>query len=148
MDAALRTCDELDLRLNELEENEQWRRRAAWPRMKAWVVQKRYAPALDAFRSAWTMCDADNAAELRQFLALAIELVASGAPERGLVEALAADEYGSVRLAPLLVALRRRAGELVRAPAEIMAVAAEVDRLIEERKAGGSFVPDPPQGAP
>ena len=148
VDAALRTCDELDLRLNELEENEQWRRRAAWPRMKAWVVQKRYAPALDAFRSAWTMCDADNAAELRQFLALAIELVACGAPERGLVEALAADEYGSARLAPLLVALRRRTGELVRAPAEIMAVAAEVDRLIEERKAGGSFVPDPPQGAP
>ena len=148
VDAALRTCDELDLRLNELEENEQWRRRAAWPRMKAWVVQKRYAPALDAFRSAWTTCDADNAAELRQFLALAIELVACGAPERGLVEALAADEYGSTRLAPLLVALRRRAGELVRAPAEIMAVAAEVDRLIEERKAGGSFVPDPPQGAP
>ena len=148
VDAALRTCDELDLRLNELEGNEQWRRRAAWPRMKAWVVQKRYAPALDAFRSAWTTCDADNAAELQEFLMLAIELVASGAPERGLVEALAADEYGSARLAPLLVALRRRAGELVRAPAEIMAVAAEVDRLIEERKAGGSFVPDPPQGDP
>ena len=142
-DAALRTCDELDLRLNELKENEQWwRRRAAWPRMKAWVVQQQYAPTFDAFRSAWTMCDADNAEELGQFLVLAIELVACGAPERGLAEALAADEDGSARLAPLLVALRRRAGESVRAPAEIMAVAAEVDRLIEERKAGGSFVPN------
>ncbi len=147
-DAALRTCDELDLKLNELKENEQWRRRAAWPRMMALAVRKEYASVLDAFRAAWAMYDADNAAELREFLVLAIELVACGAPERGLAEALAADEDGSARLAPLLVALRRRVGEPVRAPAEIMAVAAEVDRLIEERKAGVSFVPDPSQGLP
>ena len=147
-DAALRTCDELDLRLNEMKENKQWRSRAAWPRMMALAVRKEYAPALDAFRFAWTMCDADNTEELGQFLMLAIELVACGAPERGLAEALAADEDGSARLAPLLVALRRRAGEAVRAPAEIMAVAEEVDRLIEERKAGGSCVPDPTKELP
>ena len=135
--AALRTCEELDPRIGELTENTRsaMRRWAMWVRTKALVVQERYAPAREAFRSVWAACDPTDETELREFLMHTVDLVASGAPEEGLVETLDADGSRSAGLAPLLAALRRRAGHPVRAPAEVVAVAEEIDRLIEKRMA-------------
>ena len=45
---------------------------------------------------------------------------------------LAADAAKAAGLAPLLTALRQRAGEVVRAPPEVLEVAADICKRIEE----------------
>ncbi len=66
-------------------------------------------------------------------LRLVPNLVAAGAEERELVAILLSDPAKSAALAPLVVALRERQGETVRAPAEVREVAGDVRERIEER---------------
>lgn len=135
-DAALRTCDNVERRLSELTENDRVRigRLATWARMKAFLIQEKHAAAVDAYRSALAMYKFGDDEELREFLFFTTEAVAGGVPTPDLLEVLEAHSEHSARLEPLLVALRRRAGETVRAPAEIVEVADRVDRMIEDRK--------------
>ena len=135
-DAALRTCDNLENRFGGLAEGDQarGRRLAAWTRMKAFLIQEKRTAALDAYRSALAMYKFRDDEEVREFLFFTTEAVAGGAPASDILEALDANSEISAQLAPLRVALHRRAGEAVRAPAEIVAVADRVDRMIEERK--------------
>ena len=56
---------------------------------------------------------------MHEMLWLVSDLVAAGASAHELVEILTSDEAKSGALAPLIVALRQRAGETVRAPAEV-----------------------------
>ena len=86
------------------------------------------------FQSVCAMFDVGNEAMLREMLARVPILIAAGAPERDLVEILSADSKTADALAPLVVALRRLAGEPVRAPAEVLEVAADVSKAIEEAK--------------
>ena len=60
-------------------------------------------------------------------------LVAAGASERELVAILLSEPLKSSALAPLIVALRERQGESIRAPSEVREVAADVREHIEER---------------
>ena len=140
-DAALRTCDDLESWLGDLAEDEQegGRRIAAWARVRVFLAQEKHAAAMDAYRSALAAYNLDDDAEFRGFLAFTIEAIARGARASELLEALGARGEVSVRLAPLLVALRRRTGETVRAPAEIVEVADRVDRMIENRERGAAF---------
>ena len=135
-DAALRTCDDVESRLGRLAEGGQavGRRFAIWTRMKALLVQEKRAAAMDAYRSALAAYNLDDDAELREFLSFTTEAIAGGTRASDLLDALDTRGEISVRLAPLLVALRRRTGETVRAPAEIVEVADRVDRMIEERE--------------
>ena len=64
---------------------------------------------------------------------LVSNLVAAGASEVELVAVLSTDPIKSAALTPLIVALRERQGETVRAPAEVREVAADVRERIEER---------------
>ena len=61
-----------------------------------------------------------------------LDLISTGAPERDLLEVLSADTEKAAALAPLVVALRQRAGEAVRAPPEVLEVAADIRKRIEE----------------
>jgi hypothetical protein len=60
-------------------------------------------------------------------------MIAAGAPERDLLEILSSDKKISGALAPLVIALRQRTGETVRAPAEVLEVAADIRQQIEAK---------------
>ena len=136
---ALRTSDELDRRFAVVTDNEpsvlaflRWQ--AMWMRTLALLVLDAHPAALSVFRSVCAMFVVGNEAMLRVMLARVPILIAAGAPARDLVEILSTDSQTADALAPLVVALRRLAGEPVRAPAEVIEVAADICKDIEEAK--------------
>ena len=136
---ALETCNEFDRRFGEAIDNESnalafLRWQAKWMRTHALLVMNERPAALSVFRSVCAMFVVGNEAMLREVLARVPVLIAAGAPERDLVEILSADNKTADALAPLVVALRRLAGEPVRAPAEVLEVAADVCKDVEEVK--------------
>ena len=94
--------------------------------------------AIEAFRNFYVAHRHGSEATLKDMIGLAIDLTASGCRERALLEIVMSDERKSDELSPLVVALRRRAGEVVRAPVEVMEVA---DDIIEQIKAKMSAPP-------
>lgn len=101
-------------------------------RTKALFHLRRYPDGIDAFRSVYAAFVPGDEVMLRRMVAGAVDLVSTGAPEGGLLEVLSADAEKAAALAPLVVALRQRAGEAVRAPAEVLEVAADICKRIEE----------------
>ena len=135
----LQTCDEFDRRFGEAIDNKSsvlafLRWQAKWMRTHALLVLNAHPAALSVFQSVCAMFVVGNEAMLGEMLARVPILIAAGAPERDLVEILSADSKTADALAPLVVALRRLAGEPVRAPAEVLEVAADVSKAIEEAK--------------
>ena len=135
----LQTCDEFDRRFGETIDNESsalalLRWQAKWMRTHALLVLNEHQTALSVFQSVCAMFVVGNEAMLREILARVPHLIAAGAPEGDLVEILSADSKTADALAPLVVALRRLAGESVRAPAEVLEVAADICQDIEEAK--------------
>ena len=132
---ALRVCDELKTRICALPESEDGRHN--WGmlcvRALAYMVEKKQDAALQAFRSAFAEFSHRNEISMREMLKIVPNLVAAGASERELVAILTSDPVKSRALAPLIVALRERLGETVRAPAEVREVAADVREQIDER---------------
>ena len=74
---------------------------------------------------------------LGEMLRLVPELIAAGAAEQNLVEILTGNDRKSYTLRPMIVALQQREGETVRAPAEVLQVADDLRKSIEERIAKG-----------
>ena len=139
-DEALHTCEELERRLGtyltgEVEIEFRWR--VMLTRTMAFFAKGKHQAAMDAFRSAYAAFVLDNEKMTREMLWLVSDLVAAGVPTHELVEILISDEAKSGALAPLIVALRQRAGETVRAPAEVIEVAADILKRIEEKAAQG-----------
>ena len=66
-----------------------------------------------------------------------LNLVAVGAREGELAAVLVSDEAKSRAIGPLVVALRERAGESVRAPAEVLEVASDIKKTLEEKSVKG-----------
>ncbi len=137
---ALHTCEELEQRLGLLPGDErlvfEWR--AMRVKTKALLVQEKHGAAMDVFRSAYTMFVPSNKTMMREMLRLVPDLIAAGVAERDLVEILSSDRAKSDTLLPLVVALRQRVGEAVRAPAEVLEVAADIHERIEAKTAKGS----------
>ena len=131
--AALDTCDELERRFGALTDADglgfRWRTR--WLRAKTLLVQDNRSAAMDAFRSVYALFVPGNETMMREMLAWVPGLIAAGAAERDLVEILSTDREKADAFAPLVVALRQLAGESVRAPAEVLEVAADVRERIE-----------------
>ena len=131
---ALHTCGELERRLGALTNNAEieftWRARCV--RALALLVLERHQAAMDAFRSAYAVFVPGDEAMMYEMQGIVPELVAAGASERALVEILSSDKANSGALAPLIIALRQRTGEEVRAPAEMLEVAADVRADIRE----------------
>ena len=140
---ALRTSDELDRRFAAVVDTESsvvasWRWQVKWIRTHALLVLNEHPAALSVFQSVCAMFVVGNETMLREMLARVPILVAAGASERDLVKILSADSKIADALAPLVVALRRLAGEPVRASAEVLEVAADVCKDIEETKRLGA----------
>ena len=141
---ALHTCEELERRLGALTDNAEieftWRARCV--RALALLVLERHQAAMDAFRSAYAVFIPGDETMMHEMQGIVPELIAAGASERALVEILSSDKVNSGALAPLIIALRQRTGEEVRAPAELLEVAADVRadirELIEARAAKGA----------
>ena len=135
---ALRTCDEIERRLESLADDEkaepQWL--AEWVRTKALLRLQRHPDAMDMFRRVYEAFVPGDETMMHRMQTGVIGLVTAGAPESALLEVLSSDPEKAAGLAPLLVALRQRAGEAVRAPPEVLEVAADIRKRIEE--AGGS----------
>ena len=135
---ALHTCEEIERRLGALTGNEKieftWRVRSM--RVMVLMVQKKRRAAVDAFRSAYAVFVPDNETIMHEMLNFVPELIAQGASERDLVEILSSDKKKSDALEPLMVALRERIGEVVRAPVEVLEVAKDINKDIERRMAG------------
>ena len=108
--------------------------RAMWIRAMALVVQEKHQFAMDAFRSVYAVFDPGNETMMHEMLRLVPDLIVAGALEHDLVEILASDKAKSDALLPLVVALRQRIGEKVRAPAEVLEVAADIHKRIEEKR--------------
>lgn len=139
---ALHTCDELERKFASLTDRDAapfaWY--AKWIRTKALVVREDHPAAMDAFHSVYDAFIPENDMILGMMIQLVIDLTIGGASERDLVEILASDQEKSAKLEPLVVALRKRMGEKVRAPVEVMEVAASILQFIDTEIADASSV--------
>ena len=104
-------------------------------RTRALMALKKRRDAMEAFRSAYAVFPPDNEAALHAMQWIVPDLIADGASERELLEILSSDKEKADTLAPLIVALRQRAGEDVRAPVEVLEVASDICKDIEEAMA-------------
>ena len=137
LDEALSTCEECERRIDLLVGNEALE--IAWKvkcvRVLALMIQKEHLAAADAFRSAYAAFVPENEAMVRKMQKLVTDMVVAGASAQDLADVLSEDEAKSAALVPLVVALRQHGGESVRAPAEVLEVAADILRLIEKKSA-------------
>ena len=101
------------------------------------IDQRDYRAALYSFRAGYTGLTLSDEVTMRQIPAVVIELAATEAQQRDVLEILLMDDDKSAKLRPLVVALRKELGEHVRAPAEVMEVAEDIIKEIERRRASG-----------
>ena len=131
VEEALHISEELEGRLGALTDDEKvvfvWR--ARYVHVLALLLRNRQRMAMDVFRSAYAVFVPDNEMMMSEMLQLVPELIVNGVSERDLVEILSGGK--SDALAPLIVALRQRAGEVIRAPVELLEVAADINKRIE-----------------
>ena len=140
---ALHTSDELRQRFNTLPRMDGiafgWL--AMCIRSLALLVQGKHSAAMEEFRSVYAGFVSGNEAGMGMMVEDVTSFIALGASERELIEIISSDEEKAAMLAPLVVALRRRAGEDVRAPAEVLEVAEDILQRIEEKKRAFSALP-------
>ena len=132
---ALRDCEELEREFCDLDgDGISWFKLHAWcVRAVAGLVQKRRRAAMDAFISAYAVFNPSNEDTMQAMLRVVPTLIATGAQAQEIVEIMTADEAKSEAMAPLVVALRQQAGETVRAPLEVLEVAADIRDHIRKR---------------
>ncbi|MXZ11564.1 MAG: hypothetical protein F4Y79_19240 [Gemmatimonadetes bacterium] len=137
VEEALHTCEEIEKRLGALTGNEKieftWRAKCI--RVMVLMIQKKRRAAVDMFRSAYAVFVPDNETIMHEMLNFVPELIAHGVSERDLIEILSSDKEKADALVPLIVALRQRTGEKVRAPVEVLEVAKDINKDIERRMA-------------
>ena len=113
--------------------------RAKWMKMAVFLDQGKRSDFRETFRSIYAAFVPGNRAMVHQMLNHIPALIATGALERDLVDILSSDRRKSDALEPLVVALRQRIGETVRAPVEVLEIAQDIRQRIEEvEKAGGT----------
>ena len=132
---ALHICEELERRLDALADDgkTEFAWRSMWVRTKAWLIQEKHQAAMDAFRSAYAAFVPGDETMMREMIEIVPDLIVSGVSEHDLVEVLSSDKEKSDSLTPLVVALRQNIGEEVRASPEVLEVATDIRKLIEER---------------
>ena len=137
-------CDELERISDNLASKDKvtfvWQ--AKWMRTKALFVQARYQAGMDALRSAYAAFIPENETMLREMLMHVLDLIAIGTTKDDLIEVLSSDRKKSGALSPLIVALQLHAGEMVRAPIEVLEIADDIRQRIEEvERIGGTITP-------
>ena len=134
---AINTSNELEVGFGVLEDAVDipfgWH--AGWMRAKALVLQGRAAAAMGLLRLLVVGTALDNEEMRQKELDNLLELIAHGAPPGDMVQVLSSEPRTADTLHPLVLALRQLAGEEVRAPAEVMEVAADIRRFVERLEA-------------
>ena len=130
MEEALNISEVLERKYSALTDDNaitfEWR--AKWIKMEVFLAQGKRSDCMETFRSIYASFVPGNRAMVRQML----DLIAVGALERDLVDILSSDRRKSDALEPLIVALRQRIGETVRAPIEVLEIAQDIRQRIEE----------------
>lgn len=140
---ALATCDEAERRFDEgmAECPAETLRWIDWhvkgTRALALMSSGESAAAMGAFRAACALFQPRHETAIGEMLRLVPELIAAGAPEVDLIGVLGGDDFRSTALQPMIVALRQRTGESVRAPVEVLEVAVDLGKCIEKRMTAG-----------
>ena len=133
-DEALLTADQLDRRRqavgHDISVSFNWN--ARYVRMSVRSSQGSLTAAVDAFCSLYAAFAPENETMIPELVEAVAMLATAGVPERELVEVLRSEPQKAACVAPLSIALRQRDGERVRAPAEVLAVAADVRKRIDE----------------
>ena len=106
---------------------------ALWAKTRALLIQKERFAAMDSFRTMYAALVPDQQELVRLLLECVPDLIAIGTSERELLEILSSDRKKANTVIPLVVALRQRAGESVRAPAEVLEVAADIGKQIDAK---------------
>ncbi len=101
------------------------------------LTVRRDVGAIGAFRAAYARFPTGYAIMTSLMIRLVLNLVAVGAREEDLLEVLVEDRGKSPSIAPLVAALSERLGESIRAPAEVMEVAADIRKALDEKSAKG-----------
>ena len=134
-EGAIRVSEELEHRArngaDDTRAGLEWKSR--YVRMSALIAQGSRTEATDAFCSVYAALSPGNETMILETIEGVANLLAGGVPERELVAILRSEAEKAAVLAPLIIALRQRAGEVVRAPAQILDVAADVRLRIDER---------------
>ena len=132
-ESALDICNELARTHGDLNEEggvsfawQSW-----WIKATAFLHRQQVDRAGNIFRGLYSAFDPANPHMLRVMTMGVIELVTKGIPEREVIDILMIDQEKSDALAPLVVALRQRQGEVVNSAAEISAVADDVRKVLE-----------------
>ena len=132
IEEADKTCEELEEKLDllrgELKAGIESQTRCV--RAIAMMARGETANAMDAFRSAYAMFPATHQVPVGCMIRLGIHFIAVGASEREVAKILSGDRTKAGALGPLIVALRQRSGESVRAPTEVLKVAADIRKRI------------------
>ncbi len=141
MEEADKACEELEEKLDSLrgELKAEIESQTTCVRAIAMIARGETAAAMGAFRSGYALFPATHQVPVGCMVRLAINFVAAGASERELAEILSRDRTRARVLRPLIVALRQRAAEVVRAPAEVLQVAADIRKTIEEKSVMGTL---------
>ena len=117
--------------------------RAKWIRMKIFLAQGKQPDSMELFRSMYSAFVPENRIMMRQILDHILALVAAGASERDLLDILSGDRRKADALEPLVVTLRQRIGETVRAPIEVLEVTQDIRQRIEGmERTGGTTISD------
>ena len=106
---------------------------AVGARATALAVRGETDAAMQMFRDALGEFPAAHELSMRAMTRLSLNLIAIGAPEREVASVLASDKANAASMAPVLVALRERAGKSVRVPEAVRSVAQDVRGYIEKR---------------
>jgi len=105
--------------------------RARHVRSSALRAQGNNTPAVDSLCSLYAEFRQDRGTMVSELVEAAAMLVAAGVPEREIIAILGSEPQKKAAVAPLVIALRQREGETVRAPVEMLEVAADVRELID-----------------
>ncbi|MCY4544914.1 MAG: ATP-binding protein [Gemmatimonadetes bacterium] len=95
-------------------------------RVRALLGQEKLQAAMDEFRSAYATFDPSNGLMLRSMIRGLIMIFSTGASSDDIVKIMESDEKKAKVMNPLFVALHRRLGDKVRAPAEVLEVADDI----------------------
>ena len=135
IEESLRACEELDRRITAATHKDKsilgWR--VKWLRAKALLVEQQHPDAMEVLETVYAAFDPSAETMILETLVRLPDLIANGASESELARIFSGDREKADALLPLVVALRQRAGESVRAPAEALEVAKDIHKMIEAR---------------
>ena len=147
--AAITTCEEVVARFrdSDVPEIKIQVAIAFWVETRALLVLDERVAAMDTFRSMYAAFVPGHEILTLQLLGCVPDLIKAGASERDLVEILSSNKEKADSIAPLVVALRQRSGEVIRAPGEVLEVAADILKQIDADAGTGDTVSSGAQSA-